>query len=216
MPITRATVIRAQPLGSAQDAERWLGRLRRDPAALDGEVGVATRQLNRLMRAHRAAANDPMAPDVDPSRALTLRIGHASGQQAADGRFDAVVEPPRETKRRTRAERLSPQERLAEIVGAHVEELAADELVLRARGDVDAGRPREAALQARVALECVLEELDAARVGPPLRGELERDREPVSAAAGAALAGEVPPASRKHVEDAVERMEHALRRHRAG
>ena len=53
----------------------------------------------------------------------------------------------------------APEERFAALLGGRESPLAAEELVLRARADLDAGRPREAALQARVALEALLAEL---------------------------------------------------------
>ena len=58
----------------------------------------------------------------------------------------------------------APEERFAALVGGHGSPLAADELVLRARADLDAGRTREAALQARVALEALLAELGSPAV----------------------------------------------------
>jgi hypothetical protein len=76
--------------------------------------------------------------------------------------------------------------------------------VLRARADLDAGRAREAALQARVAVEALIAETDAAG--------LERERDVVIAAAAAALAGEPP----EGVEEAVAAMEVLLRRRRLG
>ena len=80
-----------------------------------------------------------------------------------------------------------------------------EELVLRARGDLDAGRLREAALQARVALEALVAELPGA--------ELSEWREAVSEAANAAIKGEP---RREELERAVQAMEGALRRHRLG
>lgn len=214
VPVVRATVVRALPIGAEDEAKAWLARLRRDRDRLDAEVAGAVRALNRLVRAHRAAAEDPYARDVSRERALAVRVGHGSGSQVADGRFAAAYELPPERRRERRAQRLSPQERLASIVGAREPELAADELVLRARADLDAGRAREAALQARIALECVLEELPAEPLGA-VREELERDRDPVSEAASAALSGEPPAELAAKVVQAVSRMERALRRHRA-
>ena len=55
--------------------------------------------------------------------------------------------------------------------------LACEELVLRARADLDAGRVREAALQARMALESLLAELP--EMPDDRRPALEGDREAV-------------------------------------
>jgi hypothetical protein len=207
-------VVRAEPFATRQEAQDWLDRIRRDREGLEGELRQATRELNRLIRAHRAAAGDPYARDIDPERALVARIGYGTGEQVAEGRFAAAYELPRVEKRARRTERLSPQERLAAIVGGREPALASEELVLRARADLDAGRAREAALQARIALECVLEELATAGPGD-LRAELERDRQAVSEAATAALSGEPPDALSAQVSESVRRMELALGRRRA-
>jgi hypothetical protein len=81
-------------------------------------------------------------------------------------------------------------------------------LVLRARADLDGGRPREAALQARVALEALLAELPGA--------DLADERGPVGEAANAALRGDLPGEVESALEAAVERMEAALKRRRLG
>jgi hypothetical protein len=85
--------------------------------------------------------------------------------------------------------------------------LIGEELLLRARLDLDAGRPREAALQARIALEALLGELDD-RFGAPLRPL----REQVARAANAALDGDLPESDAAAVEDAVGQMAVAVRR----
>ena len=54
------------------------------------------------------------------------------------------------------------------MLGGRDSLLVGEELLLRARLDLDAGRPREAALQARIALEALLGELDE-RFAAPLR-----------------------------------------------
>ena len=90
-----------------------------------------------------------------------------------------------------------------------------EELVLRARLDVEAGRPREAALQARIALEALLAELRGAETGVGRLGELldelRDDRAAVGEAANAALEGEPDEALAAAVSDAVTRMDQALR-----
>ena len=121
--------------------------------------------VNRFLRAHRAAAADPYGREVSPEHALVVRVGYGDGDHVADGRYAAAYELPRKAKGSRRREDLSPAERLAAIVGGRDEQLACEELVLRARADIDAGRPREAALQARVALEAALAELGGEGAG---------------------------------------------------
>ena len=91
-----------------------------------------------------------------------------------------------------------------------------EELVLRARSDLDAGRPREAALQARIALEAALAELDRSpseRLADDLRA-LEESRDAVGRAANEALGAEPAVELQEAVAEVVERIETALRRHR--
>jgi hypothetical protein len=101
----------------------------------------------------------------------------------------------------------APEERFAAMLGAREQALAGEELVLRARADLAAGRPREAALQARVALEALLAEL-------PREAALQEWRGAVGGAANAALRGALETTAIRGVEEAVGAMEGALRRHR--
>lgn len=208
VPTVRTTIIRAEPL-DRPEAEGWLDGLRRDRAALEAELRDASRELNHLLRAHRAASGDPYVRELVGRAANVVRIGYGSGELVADGRFDAAYEVPAEVRRRLRrAEMLAPQERLAAILGGRDEVLASEELVLRARVDIDADRPREAALQARIALEAILAELPA---GSPL-ADLEAARPAVGTAANAALEGLPTADMQAAVAGAVEAMERALRR----
>lgn len=211
VPTTRATLAHAAPLGSAGEASSWLERLRSDRVALHAEADAGATVLNALLRAHRACAADPYARDVSLEHALAARVGWGSGDQVAEGRFGATVEVPRATTGESRADRLSPQERLAAVLGGQTELLASEELVLRARSDLAAGRHREAALQARIALEAALAELDPGAAGV---GELGGHRAGVGQAANEALGGNPSGKSRAEVERAVEALERALRRRR--
>ena len=129
-----------------------------------------------MLRSHRAAAGDPYARDVRADHALVVRLGYGEGEQVADGRFGRAVELPKDPPKRKRGEALAPQERLAAVLGGRGRLLVGEELVLRAQLDLDAGRPREAALQARVALEALLGELDEKFAAPlrPLRDPVAR------------------------------------------
>jgi hypothetical protein len=212
VPTARATVIAAEPFASALEAEAWLAALRRDRDALLDEVRLGAAELNRMLRAHRAAAADPWAaPEVSPAHALVVRIGYGVGDLVAEGRFDDALELPRTEAgalaRARRGDVVGPGERLAAILSGRDQLLASEELVLRARADIEAHRPREAALQARIALEAVLAELPG-DADPELAGA----RSEVGDAANAALAGDPPEHLQHAVAHAVERMERALRR----
>jgi hypothetical protein len=211
VPTARATMIAAEPFTSALEAEAWLTALKRDRAALAEEARLGTAELNRMLRAFRAAASDPWATtEVSPAHALVVRVGYGVGDLVAEGRFDDALELPKTEagalSRARRGDHIGPGERLAAILSGRDQLLACEELVLRARADVDAHRPREAALQARIALEAVLAELPA-----DLEPELAGYRAEIGDAANAALHGDPPEHLQSAVALAVQRMERALR-----
>lgn len=212
VPTSRATMIAAEPFSSQVEAEAWLAALKRDREALIEEARLGTAELNRMLRAHRAAAADPWAAvEVSPLHALVVRVGYGSGDQVAEGRFDDALELPRTEadglSRARRGDVIGPGERLAAILSGRDELLACEELVLRARADLDAHRPREAALQTRIALEAVLAELPS-----DLDPELPACRAEIGDAANAALTTDPPEHLQHAVAHAIERMERALRR----
>ena len=204
VPTSRATIVHATPLDSPEAADAWLDMA---PEARDEEVAAATRELNFVLRGHRAATADAYARDVRPEHALVVRLGYGEGEQVAEGRYARAVELPREPPKKKRGEALAPQERLAAILGGRDTLLAGEELLLRAQLDLDAGRSREAALQARVALEALLGELDD-KFASPLRAL----RDQVGRAANAALDGDLSAEDTAAVETAVEQMAAAARR----
>jgi hypothetical protein len=212
VPTTRATVIRPEPFESRQQAERWLDGVRRRAEARDEELGNASAILNRALHAHRVASADHAAPDVSPVRALVIRLGFGSGEDVSEGRYAAAWELPRE-RLRTRRSMEAPEQRFAELLTRREEALPAEDLVLRARADLDGGRDREAALQARIALESLLASLPP---GSPDREPLEDQRGMVAEAANAALHGELGGELPGALAEAVGRMETALRRRRLG
>jgi hypothetical protein len=204
VPVTRATLIHAEPL---QSAEHWLDRLRGDAAALDAEVDGAALELNAVLRTHRAAAGDPYVREVSRAIANVVRVGYGSGDLVADGRFAEAYELPEEARKRGRpAATMAPLERLAAVLAGREEIGVAEELVLRARIDLDAGRPREAALQARIGLEAMLAS------GYEAAGELSAHRRAVGDAANAALHGDLDAELSEAVVAAVDDMRRALRR----
>ena len=206
VPTVRATLIRAESLPGSREAEAWLDSLRRDETTREDAVDAGLRELNAVIRAHRAAAGDPFAREVARWHANSIRAGYATGEQAAEGRFSAAYDIPEPRGRVRRAATLAPQERLAALLGGSDRLLVAEELVLRAQLDLDGGRPREAALQARVALEALLAEL------PDAAEEVAPHRDGVASAANAALEGDPPGELHAAVVSAVTSMRRALAR----
>lgn len=203
VPTTRATVARSAPFGSAVEAGEWLASV-----TLEEEVVAAVTVLNRALHAHRVAAADPYVVEVSADRALVARVGYGSGEDVADGRFGECLELPRSVRRRARRSMEAPEERFAMLLSGREEALPAEELVLRARADLNAGRLQEAALQARVAIEALLASLESEPVSA--------HRDAVAAASNAALRGALPGDTASGLEEAIAAMEHALKRRRLG
>jgi hypothetical protein len=208
--VTRATVIDATPMYDRDAAEAWLERAAGEDA--EAVVGGALAVLNRAVAGHRVAAADPFVADADPSRALVTRVGFGGGDQVAEGDWEAARVLPPERAKRSRV--LMPQQRLAALLSGRDVALACEELALRARRDLDAGREREAAMQAHLALEAAVAELESWRgrgdIGARL-DELAGHREAAAGAANAALQGGLEPGAVEAVAAALSRIEAALR-----
>jgi hypothetical protein len=205
-PVTRVTVIEGAPLPDAATAAAWLA------GAGERVAADALAVLVRVAAAQRVAAADPSLADPDPRRALAARVGYGSGEQVADGDWEAAraLPPPPGPRRRD----LRPQQRLAALLTGRDAALACEELALRARADVDAGRSREAALQLEAALTAALAELEGWRGHADLAarlGELATHRDAVAGAAAAARAGTLDPPQAEAVAAALARLEAALR-----
>jgi hypothetical protein len=206
---SRATIIDVgEPLGSEAEARRWL----RSAGEADLEADVAV--LNRALHAFRLVTADPYLYPVGRHHALVARVGFGAGEQVADGLWTDARQLDADPRRQPRAKVLQPQARLAAVLTARERALACEELVLRARGDLDGGRGREGALQVLVALDAALAELQAdptaEALGPRL-AELAEQRDAIAAAAQSALAGPISPAELEAVAYTLSRIEAALR-----
>lgn len=217
-PVTtsRATLVDTAALGDRRSAERWLRAVDPDELAAD-----AVARLNRVLHAHRIAMADPYAREVARDQALVVRIGFGSGEHVADGRWDQARELPREptTARRPATAALRPQERLAALLAGRDVMLACEDLVLRTRADIDAGRVREAALGLRATFEAALAELEPWREQAGLAQRLDELRsreEEVADAASAALLGGLEERQIDAVGSVLGRLEAALRARTAG
>jgi hypothetical protein len=158
LPLTRATLIRPRPFGDDDAAAEWLRRIGADRELRSSLAREAAAQLNRLLHAHRTAAGDPYIPDIDPARAAAVRFGYGSGDEVADGRWHAATELADSERRklgRRDYESLRPQERVAAVLGGREAVGPHEELIVRARGDFDAGRLTTAALGLAAALRAL-------------------------------------------------------------
>jgi hypothetical protein len=219
LPLTRVTVVDANPLGGEAEAARWLEEISGDEREREDLVADALWLLNQALHALRAATADPYTPEVSAAQALVVRIGYGSGTELAEGRYsDARELPPAKGPRwRPRAEDLRPQERLAAVLGGRESIQACETLLLRARADVEGERFREAALQLRAGLEALLVELRDALSDPGHQEDmalLAGRREEAEAAARAALAGDLSEEQEQRVEELLAVAERVLRRRR--
>ena len=208
--VTRATVIEVTPFFERDAAEAWLEAAAGEQA--EETVARALTVLNRAVAGYRVAAADPLLADADPGRALVTRVGYGAGEQVADGEWEAARELPRPREKRARA--LVPPQRLAALLSGRDVALACEELTLRARGDLEAGRQREAAMQLHVALEAAVAELESWRgrgdMGDRI-DELAALRADAAAAANTAIQGGLEPDAVETVGAALTRLEAALR-----
>jgi hypothetical protein len=215
-PLTVATVVWAAPLRGEDEAAAWLAA-----ADLEAEARTAVAVLNGVLHAQRLARADPFIREVAPEQALAVRVGVGLGDEVAHGRWtDARALAPERTRRPGgRPQAIRPQERFTALLAGRDVALAAEELTLRARLDLDRGRTREAALQVRVALEAALSELQAwshhTDVAVRL-AELRDERPAVAAAANRALESGLDAGQIADVERVVDRLEAALAARLAG
>lgn len=210
VPVTRATIIDAAALDGDEAARRWL-----DGVEAEALAAQSIALLNRVVHAHRIATADPGPRDVTRDGALVVRVGYGGGEEVAEGRYRRALElPPPRGGGQTRAAALRPQERLAALLSGRDVALACEELALRARADLAAGRSREAALVLRVALEAGLSELEPWRDRGDLDerlAELRDTRGDVAAVANRALQGGLDPGEEEIVRCVLGRLEAALR-----
>ncbi|MCO5327648.1 MAG: hypothetical protein M9964_11460 [Solirubrobacterales bacterium] len=184
LAVTRVSVIRPRSFDDEAAAVRWLSEVGSDRDLAAALAAEAVRHLNRALHAHRTAAGDPTIADVDPSRAISIRFGYGTGDEVADGRWRSTIELPERHRRRLLQrdyEAMRPQERVAAVLGGRERVAAHEELIVRARGDLDAGRPATAALGLAAALEAL--QASGAATDPGAREDLAtrlRDAEAVA------------------------------------
>jgi hypothetical protein len=197
-----------EPLESEAGARRWLA----SAGERDLEADLAV--LNRALHAFRLVTADPYLHPGGRRHTLVARVGFGAGEQVADGLWTDARELDADPRRQPRAKVLQPQARLAAVLTGRERALACEELALRGRLDLDAGRGREASLQVLVALDAALAELQADPTATTLArrlDELRELRDGVAAAAQTALAGPISSAELEVVAHALARIEAALR-----
>ncbi len=222
LPLARTTLVRAfDAFADESDARHWLEDSAAAENTVDDLLAEAIEALNQALHAHAVASGDPAPQAMSLRRAVAARIGYGSGEQVASGEFSAArevdVHAGGASRRRQRAEELRPQERLAAVLGGREQPDACETLLLRARADLDAGRPREAALQLRVGFEALLVELKGALADPGHEEDmaaLSARRHEVGELANAALDGDLSASQTQGLGDLLLICERVLRRRR--
>jgi hypothetical protein len=216
VPVTRLTVIPARTQ-TAGEAKKELDALTADLAAAEEAILDGLREINRVVRAHRIANQDPHGHEIGRLAPLAVRVGFGTGDELANGNWSEAFEAPPPERRQRRADALRPQERLAELLAGREPIDVCETLLLRARADLDQGRTREAALQLGPGLEALLAELPD-RAGPGQEEDLATlrgRREATSHAAQDALQGDLPADRADQVGDTLHICERVLRRRQA-
>lgn len=221
LPLTRATAIRAfAPFDSTEEATDWLGGALASEAEVDALVAEGIALLNRALHAQAAASADPYGHELAPAQALLVLVGVGSGEEVAAGHFSQAREVDVRggaSRRERREAELSPQERVAAVLGGRERIDVCETLLLRARADLDGSRPREAALQLRVALEALLVELAGALADPSHEedmAQLESRRQQAGEAANMALQGNLDAERERAVRELTAICERIVRRRR--
>ena len=161
--------------------------------------------VNHAVSAHRVAAQDPHVRDLTIADVQRVRLGYGTGDDVVEGSWrKALVIPLERAKRRTRGRMLSPQEEMAGMMsGRRPPARPSEELLLRARLDLDHGRPVEAALVTRAATEALAAE-----------GHAGGDAAAAVRLAQAALTGELSPDQTEELADLLASLERIARRRR--
>ncbi len=213
VPTTRVTVIDPVSLSAEHQARAWLEELDRER-----DVAAAVATVNRVLYQHRVAAADPYINEVSAAQALVVRAGWGEGEQVSLGQWlharELSLRQGRGVRRRRdRSWALRPQERLAALIGGRSRPLLCEELVLRARLDLDQRRTALAAVGLDQAIAATVAELRAeGRQDLLLRiAELDQLRPGVSAQAQVALEGAKAPLDEDVIAHALGRAEAALR-----
>jgi hypothetical protein len=108
---------------------------------------------------------------------------------------------------------LAPEEQVAAILGGRRAVHPSEELLLRARLDLDQGRPREAGIQACAARAALAAELGGGG-DEQARSTVERHGQFLDAVGQAAFARELEPEESARLEQAIAELERLVRRRR--
>ncbi len=161
VPISVVTFIAAtDPLPSATDASRRLDEIRFSDAEQSHWVRRGLNALNLAVRAYRLRAPDPYAIEVTRRDARLVLIGYGTTMEVQNGRYTTAIEvPPTPTGRRSRFERLRPEEAVASVLAGYQPLFEAEDVLSRSLIDLDNGRTRAAAVQTAAGMQLLRDEV---------------------------------------------------------
>jgi hypothetical protein len=209
-PVSRVTIVGAEAFADEEAARAWCAEACASP---EEHVEGALRSINRILHGHRIATHDPYVREVSRRQAHRVRIGFGTGDELVEGAHsEAFMIPPPRPKRR---QMLEPQSELAGILGGRRPALASEDLVLRARLDLEEGRIRQAAIQAAGAGDALEAELrDDASLPEEAKAWMKERLPALREHARAALSGEPEDGAASEIDDVVAGMERIVRRRR--
>jgi hypothetical protein len=209
------TVIGAGGFEDEAAATDWLGRCRRSEADCETLVASSLLVVNRAIHGHRVAGLDPYVRDVGAAQAQAVRIGYGTGDDVVNGNWRDAYDLPPARSRPGRRRMLAPQEELAAILSGKKPAYASDDLVLRARLDLEQGRPEQAALQLQCGVDALAAELRRDDTG--IEGGASSLQNPAAAArrlAASALEGKLDDARSDELHETIAQVERLIRRRR--
>lgn len=216
VPVSRVTVIGATGFEDEADATAWLERCRRNEAERHDLIQESLLVVNRAVHGHRVAGSDPYVRDVDANQAQSVRVGYGTGDDVVEGHWkDAYDLPAGSRTRSSRRQMLAPQEELAGILSGKKAAYVSDDLVLRARLDLDQGRSEQAALQLRSGVDALIAEMsrDVPESG---MGGLDAQAAAAGSLATAALQGKLSDERVDELRETIAQVERVQRRRRYG
>ncbi len=213
--MTRVTAIAAEPFADRDEAEGWLESCRANEEERESVVKAALSVVNRAIHAHALAAADPHVREISRGHAHCTRVGFGNGAELVESRWTSALDVPPPHGRARRRELIEPEVEVARMLGGRSRVYPSEDMALRARIDLDHGRPVQAALQLDSALAALAAELESAQDTGRLSEPLARRTE-VAGARDAALKRSLSEAELATLADALELLERALRRRRHG
>lgn len=214
VPISRVTVIASDAFADEGKARAWLEHCR-DAKQSTRELDYALLRVNRAVQAHRLSSSDPYVREVTVGQACRARLGYGSGDELVEGTWrDAWTVPIEQARRGGRRAMLAPQEQVARILSGRRPAQPSEDILLRARLDLQERRTRQAALQAHAAHGALRAELWAEAGAEQVLVTLEGAGELLRGLAAVALERALDEEETAKLDDLVTEMERIARRRR--